>query len=128
MKNDLRFTVWQFVRLMVQLEDSLGDIKTGPHKSLYDRWENIWVDLDAQLLDLGRTDPDGFADLMMEQEVVCEQLSDGEIGIVITELEKVIKNLKNQLSQTENDEEVENFTFERDELLALNREFYKKTA
>lgn len=117
---DLTLDVWQFVRLMVGMEESLkahGGGRGTQLKALYDRWEDIWVDLDARLVDLGREDPDGFADLMMEQEVVLEEVSPAERALVRAELEKVVAQIKSTLSRTDDPGEVEDLSFERDELV-----------
>ena len=120
----LRLEVWQFVRLMVQMEESLGiggasgggEGAGGALRLLYDRWEDDWAELDARLVDLGRSDPDGFADLMMNQEVVLEGVSLGARQLVAAELEKVIAALKRKLAATEDPADVTDLSFERDEL------------
>lgn len=126
---DLTLDVWQFVRLMVSMEESLEARSGGKGsglKSLYDRWEDIWVDLDARLVDLGRRDPNAFADLMMDQEVVLEEVSTGEAQLVVQELEKVVRQLKAKLSQTDAPDEVEDLTFERDELTMVLKDLRKR--
>jgi hypothetical protein len=43
---DLHLDVWQFVRLMVQMEETLGGPDGGRGsalKSLFDLWEDLWV-------------------------------------------------------------------------------------
>lgn len=116
---DLTLDVWQFVRLMVGMEETLAS-HGGGHgsaiKRLYDKWEDIWVDLDAQLVDLGKKSPDAFADLMMDQEVVLEEISPAEQAIVKGELEKVLKQIKATLSTAEDPVVVDDLSFERDEL------------
>ena len=128
---DLHLDVWQFVRLMVQMEETLkragfeprsGKGGGGALKSLYDLWEDLWVDLDAQLVDLGRRDPEAFADLMMDQEVVLENPPAGARGLVADELSKVVDALKRQLARTEDPAQVEDLSFERDELIATIHE------
>jgi hypothetical protein len=121
---DLSLDVWQFVRLMVRMEESLkahGGGRGTQLKALYDRWEDLWVDLDARLVDLGREDPDGFADLMMEQEVVLEEVSEAERALVRAELEKVVAQIKSALARTDDPGEVEDLSFERDELVRTLR-------
>ncbi len=119
--QEIRFTVWQFVRLMVQLEESIKKDKTGPAKKLFDAWEDVWVELDAQLIDLGRENPDAFAELMMNQEVCCEEVTLEECKWVALELKKVINSLKQDLAKTEDDQTVEDLTFELDELVLFNK-------
>jgi len=113
----LTLDVWQFVRLMVRMEETLqaGD-GSSALRQLYERWEDLWVDLDARLVDLGRTDMDAFADLMMEQEVVLEDVPPGAYALVADELEKVAAELRRTLSHTEDPAQVEDLSFERDEI------------
>lgn len=120
--HELRFTVWQFVRLMVQLEKSVETEKSGPVRTLYDGWEDIWVDLDAQLVDLGKHDPEAFADLMMDQEVVCNDVSKDDCALVIKQLDLAVAEIKDLLKKTEAQEEVEDLSFERDELQSLMKD------
>jgi hypothetical protein len=124
----LTLDVWQFVRLMVGMEETLnahGGGKGSDLKTLYDRWEDLWVDLDARLVDLGRHDFDAFADLMMRQEVVLEDVSDTERELVRRELEKVVARIKTQLAGTDDPGDVEDLSFERDELTLLIRDLRK---
>ncbi|MEQ8602892.1 MAG: hypothetical protein RIB45_06205 [Marivibrio sp.] len=116
-EKTLTLDVWQFVRLMVRMEETLqaGD-GSSALRQLYERWEDLWVDLDARLVDLGRTDMDAFADLMMEQEVVLEDVPPGAYALVADELEKVTAELKRTLSHTEDPAQVEDLSFERDEI------------
>ena len=112
----LTLDVWQFVRLMVRMEETLQGGGSSALRQLYQRWEDLWVDLDAQLVDLGRTDMDAFADLMMDQEVVLEDVPPGAYALVADELEKVVGELKRTLAHTEDPAQVEDLSFERDEL------------
>ncbi len=123
--RSLRLDVWQFVRLMVQLEETLektpGQGKGTAHRALFERWEDIWVDLDARLVDLGQHDMDAFADLMMNQEVVLDDLSQGECRLIGGEMEKVVRTIVFRLKATEDPGDVEDLSFERDELTELIR-------
>ena len=122
---ELRFTVWQFVRLMVQLEKSTENAKSGPLRTLYEGWEDIWVDLDARLVDLGKHDPDAFADLMMDQEVICNDVSKDDCALVVEQLALAVTEIKSLLNESEDEETVEDLSFERDELQDLAKEFRK---
>ncbi|WP_420547044.1 hypothetical protein [Curvivirga sp.] len=119
--TEVRFVVWQFVRLMVRLEETVEAGAAGEVKDLYNSWEDVWVDLDAKLVDLGRNDPEAFAELMMDQEVVTE-LTAVECGIVATQLKNVVDDLIEKLKHTDDTEEVEDFSFERDDLTSLVNE------
>lgn len=118
--SDLTLDVWQFVRLMVGMEETLSAHSGGKGsatKALYDKWEDVWVDLDAQLVDLGKHDLEKFANLMMEQEVVLEDVLPGERDIVIREMENVLRQIKARLAQTDDPGDVEDLSFERDEIV-----------
>lgn len=123
--QEVRLDVWQFVRLMVRLEDRLaatGGID-GPAARgsdigrIWSRWEDVWVDLDARLVDLGKHDMDGFAELMMNQEVVLEEVSQTECRTIARELDAVVTDIRNRLARTDDPSEIEDLTFERDELV-----------
>ena len=117
---DIRLDVWQFVRLMVQLEETLAAAPGGGKGSalsrLFERWEDVWVDLDARLVDLGQHDMDGFADLMMNQEVVLDAVTDAERRLIAGELEKVVRSIAGRLSVADDPGDVEDLSFERDAL------------
>ena len=59
----LRIVVWQFVRIMVQLEAEAGRRKR--RASVYDDWREAWEELDARLTDLGKKDVAAYSNLMM---------------------------------------------------------------
>ncbi len=60
---ELRIDVWQFVRIMVALE-------AMPASAAQRAWGGIWREIDDRLTLLGKTDPDAFAALMMDEDVV----------------------------------------------------------
>ena len=127
--RELRLDVWKFVRLMVGMEEYLGGAERGKGsavKRLYDKWEDTWVDLDAKLIDLGKHDMDAFAELMMDQEVVLEQVSDPECEIVANQLDRVLRQIKAQLSKTDDVGDVEDLSFERDELVLTIRDLRQR--
>lgn len=122
--RELRLDVWKFVRLMVGMEEFLGGAEKGKGsavKRLYDKWEDVWVDLDAQLVDLGKHDLDAFSDLMMDQDVVLDDVSEAECEIVAQQLDRVLRQIKAQLSKTDDAGEVEDLSFERDEIVRTIR-------
>ena len=112
---------------MEETLDSHGGGKGSAVRTLYERWEDIWVDLDAQLVDLGKRDPQAFADLMMDQEVVLEEVSPGELEVVQRELSKVHKQIAAHLSKLDDPAEVEDLSFERDELALTIKRLKKES-
>ena len=68
----IAFATWQFVRLMVRLEESRR--QGGDRRSLYDAWREDWETLDAELERLRRDDFGAFSELMIDREVVFERV------------------------------------------------------
>lgn len=63
---------WQFVRLMVRLEESRR--QSGARRSLYDLWREDWETLDGELEQLRRDDFGAFSELMIDKEVIFEKV------------------------------------------------------
>lgn len=120
---ELRFTVWQFVRLMVQMEETLKAREDAALRLLWQDWDDIWLDLDARLETLGREKPDAFADLMMNQEVVITDASTGQIALAVREIERVAAAMRARLKRERDPEAKRDLTFEAAELEDLAKAF-----
>ena len=98
---ELEITVWQFVRIMVDLEERGG---TSP---AYKAWREAWQELDKQLDKIRNKNADAFADLMMNKEVIVEgdktQILDAAAAAqrVAKAISKVRKKTKNQRTKDE---------------------------
>jgi hypothetical protein len=68
----IAFATWQFVRLMVRLEESRR--QSGERRSLYDAWRADWEVLDGELDRLRRDDFGAFSELMIDKEVVFDNV------------------------------------------------------
>lgn len=121
--SELRLIVWQFVRIMVQLENVSrvrGD-KRGP--TIYRDWRSAWVEVDRTLDRLGKTDAEAFSDLMMNQEVVLRCRDRTQINEVTRTAENVVAQLDEQLRDARGDgQREEDLQFERREMKALVRQ------
>ncbi len=121
--TELRLVVWQFVRIMVQLENVSrvrGD-KRGP--SIYREWRTAWVEVDRTLDRLGKTDADAFSDLMMNQEVVLRCHDRTQINEVTRTAENVVAQLDELLRDARGDgQREEDLKYERREMKALVRQ------
>ena len=121
--TELRLVVWQFVRIMVQLENVSrvrGD-KRGP--STYREWRTAWVEVDRTLDRLGKTDADAFSDLMMNQEVVLRCHDRTQINEVTRTAENVVAQLDELLRDARGDgQREEDLKYERREMKALVRQ------
>lgn len=115
-KRELRLAVWQFVRVMVELENSKSSAL------LYKYWEKTWVEVDKQLDRLSNEDHRAYADLMMNQEVVLKVEKArfwSEISIIVL---AVIKNIDRELKSIKQiDPRKADLIFERRELSHLSR-------
>jgi hypothetical protein len=128
----VNFVVWQFVRIMVCLEQQVGDSEDVRKNSVLSAWRGIWRELDSRLAELGQSDTAAYADLMMEQEVVIDEMSASNIDEVIvaidnvsreisTQLNKTMRSIKDKLTDNESDAKalVESLDYEVDELNSL---------
>jgi hypothetical protein len=115
-KRELRITVWQFVRIMVSLEDR------RKRPLVYDDWKAAWHELDGELTRLGHDDQVAYSDLMMNQEVVLEFSNDKRRGEIRAALERVMQRMKRELRVAKSGkEERRSLKFELDELSELHR-------
>ena len=115
-KRELRITVWQFVRIMVSLEDR----RTRP--MVYEDWKPAWKELDGELGRLARDDHAAYSELMMNQEVVLQLSSDKRRGEVRAAIERVMQRMKKELRVAESGvEERRSLKFELHELSELHR-------
>jgi hypothetical protein len=128
----VNFVVWQFVRVMVCLEQQLGETNDARKNSILSAWREIWQELDNRLAELGQSDAAAYADLMMEQEVVIDEISTPQIDEVIAAIDSVSKeitaeskktkrSIKDKLVENESDAQalVESLDYEVDELKSL---------
>ena len=124
---ELRFTVWQFVRLMVHLE-KYPDVQ-------FETWEDVWRSLDANLCTLADQDGDAYSDMMMNQDVVIEtatvsqaQATQVALKVVMTELDASIAQAKaiDRGPDNAETEHLQGLKFERRELRQLTRKFKRQ--
>ena len=81
------FATWQFVRLMVRLEETRG--RRPDRQRLYLQWQADWEQLDGELERLRGEDFDAFSDLMMAHEVSFEDVDNGQLALVAEVVEEV---------------------------------------
>lgn len=113
-KRELRLVIWQFVRTMVELENS------GKLSLLYCSWEKEWIEIDKQLYQLSNEDHKAYADLMMNQEVVLKVENVKFWSEIRDALMRVNKNIDRELKVIkQNDPRREDLMFERRELRNL---------
>ncbi len=114
---ELRLPVWQFVRLMVQVEESLAKGSDAAAGSLSRAWNEVWGALDGELTRLGATDSEAFAELMMDQEVVLDAVTPELARAVGQVLSRVVRTMQAILRNEPKDgQRAEDLRFEVAEL------------
>ena len=105
---------------MVALEKSSRRGR-GPTPA-YTAWREIWRELDDRLTELGKTDAAGFAELMMEQQVVLPISRPAIIREAVETLEAVTRQMTRDLDSGAGDAKHQaDLQFERKALNALAR-------
>ncbi|MCZ6593025.1 MAG: hypothetical protein O7G13_13890 [Alphaproteobacteria bacterium] len=123
---ELRLAVWQFVRIMVQLETASRARGRRSAPSLYGAWRSAWQEVDRRLTELGKTDTAGFSDLMMEQEVVLQCRGRAQLNELMRTLDNVVNQLKAEIKAASGDaRQMTDLRFERTELETLGRRLRK---
>ena len=118
--TEIRLVIWQFVRIMVQLETvtKIRGSSRGP--SIYQDWRSSWTEIDRTLERLGKTDNQAFADLMMNQEVVLKCRDRSQLNEASRTAENVASQLDELLKEARgNPAREEELQFERREMKAL---------
>jgi hypothetical protein len=110
--------IWQFVRIMVYLEGR----KKGPAADLYALWRAQWREVDGKLAELGQSDPDAFARMMMSETVALHCASAVQLAEMQKAVAAVIAELTAEIAKGGDDEHLTDLAFERDELTALNKD------
>ena len=64
---NISITVWQFVRIMVQIEKNRED--KNSELSMDGLWNDIWQEIDTKLIKLGNDNFEEYSELMMNNEV-----------------------------------------------------------
>lgn len=113
-KRDIAFDVWQFVRIMVQLE------ATAKGGAAWSAWRESWEELDAKLESLRHRDPRAYGELMMDQQVVLPLERRGQLAEVTIAAQAVLANLDTSIADRNLDRQRRaDLRFERSEMAEL---------
>ena len=119
--EEVSLDVWQFVRIMVRLEETAEVRGTGSRDRLYRAWRASWDEMDRELTRLGESDADAFAELMMDHDVVLPLPRD-QRGQLNQTIDEVIAQLSRTIAAEERDtERRRHLRFERTELGKLGK-------
>lgn len=123
---ELRLVVWQFVRVMVQLEAVSRARGRDGAPSLYGAWRPAWQEIDRRLTAVGKNDATAFSDLMMEQEVVLQCRNRAQMSELTRTIENVINQLKSEIKAASGDaRRLTDLRYEKTELETLGRRLRK---
>ena len=89
----LEFTVWQFVRVMVELEQGPRRQTARPRQGFFARHASLWNELDTELEALAESDPAKYAKRMMKDTVVMKPKSAAHVLEVAEALGRVINQM-----------------------------------
>ncbi len=113
---EIEIPVWQFVRLMVELEEH------APASEAYAAWAESWNELDKRLDELRRQDHESYADLMMNQEVVIEA-DKVRLEQAVKALGRVVKALAKAQKKEKDAAVKDDLLFEQGELQELQARY-----
>lgn len=122
----LEISVWQFVRIMVELEAAAVRVKDGRRPTAYDDWREAWEELDNRLTDLAARDHAAYGDLMMNKDVVVKCRGETQRREVVQALDRVIKTMKSEIRRGGKRQRLEDLRFESRELRGLRGDFAAK--
>lgn len=101
---------------MVQVDETLVSRPNPAVDSIRSTWEDIWLDIDARLEELGRKNPDDFASMMMDQDVVLTGMTPALQTAIAGELAQVVRAMQMTRRSTKEQQVKDDLTFEIQEL------------
>lgn len=116
---EIHFTVWQFVRLMVHLEEH-EDLSAN-ERALLESWNEVWLPLDQELGELAERDFDAYSELMMDQDVIISEASTEQVESAQTAISRVMADMDTAIEAGGDPAHMQNLKFERRELRQLAR-------
>lgn len=117
----LEIGTWQFVRIMVELEDrQKGQKRT--RASVYDDWQEPWEELDNRLTELGESDQAAYSDLMMNQNVVLDCRGPAQLRELGDVLVRIIETMRAKIDRGGPNDRLKDLGFEARELGTLRQE------
>ena len=117
----LEIGVWQFVRIMVDLEKQAARRK-GRRPTAYDDWREAWEELDSKLTDLSARNHDDYADLMMNQNVVVQCRGAAQLEEVTGALGRIVETMKGEIERGGPRRRLVDLRFETRELQNLRQD------
>ena len=119
------FVVWQFVRVMVDLEKNntskYSKYKKHRNQPIVKDWNKKWKVLDQELTNLQKIDHLAYSKLMMQESVGVSVKSKAQLNEVITAIDNVVRDLSKLLKNEKDSIQKSAFEFEKKELNKLKK-------
>ncbi len=113
----IELTIWQFVRLMVFLEEHPDTGGDGDLPPLLDAWSDAWQEVDKNLEDLSEDDFEAYADMMMDENVTIDDVASSHALSAADTLVKISEMMQAVIENGADEESKESLEFEKSELL-----------
>ncbi len=113
--------VWQFVRIMVELE-ARASRRKAKRPAIFDDWREAWDELDSRLIELGARDQAAYADLMMNQNVVVTCHGAAQLDEVKDALGRIVETMKVEIERGGPRGRLKDLRFESRELQSLHQD------
>lgn len=123
---NLDFVVWQFVRIMVDLEKNITSknlkYKKQRNQPVFKDWNTKWKSLDQELTNLQKVDHLAYSKLMMQESINVSVKSKAQLNEVITSVDNIVRELSKLLKNEKNISQKYAFEFEKKELNKLKND------
>ncbi len=113
----IELTIWQFVRLMVFLEEHPDTGGDGGLPPLLEAWSDVWHEVDKKLEDLSENDFEAYADMMMDENVSIDDVASTHALSTADALIKIAEMMQDVIEGGADEEDKESLEFEKSELL-----------
>lgn len=118
----IELTVWQFVRLMVFLEERPDTGAVDGLGPLLQQWEDIWQSVDQDLEDLANNDFEAYANMMMDESITIKDAAVAHALATADALVEIAQMMQDVIYSGADEESRESLEFERSELLRTSEE------
>ena len=112
----IELTIWQFVRLMVFLEEHPDTGEDDDLPPLLEAWSDAWQEVDKKLEELSGDDFEAYADMMMDESVTMDDVASYHALSAASALIKIAEMMQDVIESGADEESKESLEFEKSEL------------
>ena len=118
--------MWQFVRVMVDLEENRLNHNSKKIKlrnqPVFKNLEHVWKNLDKKLTTLQQTDHNAYSQLMMNEKIDLPIKSKAQLNEIISSIDRVVRKLSKLMKSAKESIHLPAYSFEKTELNKLKTE------